>query len=107
MKIIYFSFIFFHLIKQITNYYVFPLKVIDKLDKIENFLSFTSTYTILEIGTPKQKVNFYFSVNHNKMYMTDTGCRNTNLYFFNIESSSLIILGDIDFESEEPNKKII
>ena len=107
MKIIYFSFIFFYLIKQITNYYVFPLKVIDKLDKIENFLSFNSTYTILEIGTPKQIVNFYFSVNHNKMYMTDIGCRNTNLYYFNLESSSLNIIGGIDFDSDQPNNKII
>ena len=107
MKIISFSFIFFYLINQITSYFVFPLKVIDKLDKIENFLSFNSTYTTLDIGIPQQKVNFYFSVNHNKMYVTDKGCRNVNLYYFNFESSTLNILGGIDFDSDEPNNKIV
>ena len=107
MKKIYFTFICLFLIKQIINYYVFQLEVIDKLDKIEDFLSFNSTYTTLEMGTPQQKVNFYFSVNHNKMYMTNTNCPNINLYNFSIDSSTLNILGGIDFESENPDDKIL
>ena len=45
------------------------------------------------MGTPPQKVNFEFSLNHSKMFITDVGCGNTNL--FNIfDSSTIFMLGE-------------
>ena len=87
------------LINQSLNYYVFPMKVIDKFDKIENLILFNSTFTTLEIGTPQQKVDFFFSVAHNNLYLTDVGCRNTRLFNY-FESSSFLPLGNYDSEEE-------
>ena len=91
MKIFISLVIFFYLIKKSLNFIVYPLKVYNELNRIENFLLFNSTYTTLEIGTPPQKVNFNFNLNHSKMYITDVGCRNTNLFNV-IESSSFFAL---------------
>ena len=94
MKIITLIYIFFYLIKKSLNYVVYPLKTFDQLDSIEKLLSFDSTYTTLEIGTPPQKVNFYLSLNHYKMFITDIGCKNINL--FNITNSkSTKFLGEV------------
>ena len=99
MKVISFSYIFiiYNLIKKCWNYIVYPLKIYDELSKIENMLSFNSTYTIIEMGRPPQKVNFYFSLDHNKMNMTDIGCRPYNL--FDIEYSQT--LGIVGFPDED------
>ena len=104
MKIKYLLFIFSFLINQSYSYFVFPLKVIDKFDKIENLLLFNSTYTTLEIGTPIQKVNFFFSTTHNTLFLTDTGCRNNSLYDL-FSSSTFLPLGNLD--TDEEIKRII
>lgn len=94
-----FYFLFFYLIKQYLNYLVFPLEVSEKFDKIENLLSFNSTYSTLEMGTPPQKVDFYFYMTHSKMYITNIGCKNTHLYNLSIESSTLNVIGDLQYDS--------
>ena len=95
-----FSLIFYYLINQSisSNYIVFPLKVLDEFDKLENLLSFNSTYTTIEMGEPEQKVNFYFNLEHSKMYITNIGCKDINLYNFSI-SSTMNVFGDPTDES--------
>ena len=90
MKINIYSYIFFYIFKQSLNYVIYPLKVFDEFNRIENLLSFDSTYTTLEVGTPPQKVDFYFSLAHTKVNLTDTGCKNmqTNTNLFNRNNSS-------------------
>ena len=106
MKIFYLLVIFFYLIKKCLNYIVYPLKVYNELNQIENFLLFNSTYTTLEMGTPPQKVNFDYNINHYKMFITDVGCKNTNL--FNIEeSSSLFVIGEPMDINDPYNNRIV
>ena len=106
MKIFNLLVIFFYLIKKCLNYIVYPLKVYNELNQIENFLLFNSTYTTLEMGTPPQKVNFDFNLNHYKMFITDVGCKNTNL--FNIEeSSSLFVIGEPMDINDPYNNRIV
>ena len=95
MNLYFISLIFFCFVKKCINYIVYPLKTFYESDKIENLLLFNSTYTTIEMGTPPQKVNFYFSLNHSKMFITDVGCQNTNLFSL-YDSSSIFILGDPD-----------
>ena len=107
MKVISFSYIFivYILIKESWNYLVYPLKVYDELNKIENMLSFNSTYTIIVMGSPPQWVNFYFSLDDNKMNMTDIGCRPYNL--FDTEySQTLCILRFPDEDEGEYSSKV-
>ena len=96
--------IFSFFINHSLNYYIFPLKVIDKYDKIENLLLFNSTYTTLEIGTPKQKVNFYYRTNYNNLFLTDIGCRNNSRFNYT-ESSSFLPL--VNLETEDEINKIL
>ena len=77
MNLYFLYLVFFYFIKKCFNYIVYPLKAFYESDKIENLLLFNSTYTTIEMGTPPQKVNFYFSLNHSKMFITDVGCQNT------------------------------
>ena len=91
------TFLFLYYIQKSLNYIVYPIKTDVPLDKIENLLSFNSSYTTLEMGRPLQKVDFYFSINHSKMYITNIDCKITNL--FNSElSSSLLIIGEPNLE---------
>ena len=106
MKIFNSLIIFFYLIKKFLNYILYPLKVYNELNCIENFLLFNSTYTTLEIGTPPQTVNFGFNLNHSKMFISDVGCQNTNL-FNSIESSSLFILPEPEEENNPYNNRFI
>ena len=106
MKLIFYSFIFFYSISICLNYIVYPLEISEELDKIENLLLFDSTYTTLQMGNPPQKVNFYFSVNHSKMYISDIGCKNFNLY--NIQNSKTVnILGEIEKDNQTNISKIL
>ena len=91
MKIFIFSYIFFYLIKKCLNYIVYPLNVYNELNQIENFLLFNSTYTTIEMGNPPQKINFYFSLEHNKMNITDINCQTKNLFDINYSKSFTII----------------
>ena len=100
MKIFKLSFIFFYLIRKCFNYIVYPLKIYNELDTIENFLLFNSTYTTLEMGTPPQKVDFYFSLNHSKIFITDVGCRDTNLFDID-ETSSFFTFGEMTDEEDD------
>ena len=94
-----FLFVIFLLFNLCLNYFVFPLDA-NKFDNIENLISFNSTFTTLEMGTPPQKVNFYYHINESKMYMTDIRCQRANLY--NISTSySKFIFGDPD--KDNPN----
>ena len=99
MKMDFLFLILCSIINEILNYYVFPVKVIDKFDKIENLLLFNSTYTVIEVGTPPQKINFYFSTNHNNLYFTNMGCRNNSLFNY-FESSTFSPIGNLDTEGE-------
>ena len=104
MKVIICTYILFYLIKKCLNYIVFPLKVYDELNKIENFLSFNSTYTTLEMGNPRQKVDFYFSLDHDKMNLTDICNKDINL--FDIEKSNSLAIAGYPDEDEEYSSKV-
>ena len=104
MKIFAICYFLFYLFKKCLNYIVYPLKIYNKLNKIENFLLFNSTYTSIEIGKPPQKVNFYFSLNHNKMNMTDIDCQDINL--FDIDYSETFIIVGFPDEDEIYSSKI-
>ena len=57
-QVFYFS-LFILLFKQFHNYIVYPLKTLEENNNsIEALLSFNSTYTILEIGNPPQRLIF-------------------------------------------------
>ena len=100
-----FLYILFYIIKKCLTYIVYPLYIYDELNQIENYLSFNSTYTTLEIGYPPQKVNFYFSLDHNKMNLTDINCKENNL--LDIESSQTIgIMGFPDEDEDSYSSKI-
>ena len=98
-KITFLYLLLFYFIKKCLNYITYPLWVNEDLNKIEDFLSFNSTYTTLEMGYPPQKVNFYFSFNHNKMNMTDIGCQENNLYDLEYSKTSAFIGFPDDEES--------
>ena len=106
MKNIIFYYMFLFFVKQYLNYIVFPLKVIDEKDKIENLLLFNSTFTTMEIGDPLQKVNFYFSFNHSRIYITDLGCYPANLCNLRISNSSIII-GEVEKNEQTNISKIL
>ena len=102
------SFLFFHLLKFCFNYFVYPLDVHDKYDKIQNLLLFNSTYTTIYMGTPPQKVNFYLNLSHNKMYAREDDCINENLYNFSIRSKTLFYHYNFDAETfEDLFKKVL
>ena len=106
MKIITYFYIYFYMIERCLNYVVYPLKTIGELDTIEKFLSFDSTYTTLEIGTPPQKVNFYLTLNHYKMFITNIECKKSNL--FNItKSKSFNMLGEVQQNDEKKNSIVV
>ena len=105
MEILSVSFIYFYLIKKCFTYIVFPLKVIgEENKKIDNLFSFNTTYTIIEMGNPPQKINYYFSFKHNKMNVTDIGCVNMNLFDISY-SSTFLTLGYPD-EDEDYSSKV-
>ena len=63
-------------------YLFYELKTLEEKNTIESLLSFNSTYTDLEIGTPPQKVNFYFTLNHHQVSLTnDTYCTSQKSFF--------------------------
>ena len=107
MRITSFLYILFYLTNKCLNYVVYPLKTTDQLDTIDKYLSFDSTYTTLEVGTPPQKVNFYLTLNHYKMFITNIQCKSNNL--FNLEKSKTFkILGELNqYEEKDTNKNII
>ena len=106
MKRICFSYIFFYLYKIYNNYIVYPLKIYNEYNNIEDLLSFDSTYTTLEMGTPPQKVNFFFSLNHTKINLTDMGCKYTNLYNKNY-SETFKIIYELEKEYQTNNTKYL
>ena len=73
--------LFISLFNQFLNYIVYPIKTLEENNKnFESLLSFNSTYTILEMGTPPKEINFYFNLNHIQVNITDEGCTKNNLY---------------------------
>ena len=105
MKIITLLYILFFSIKKCFNYIVYPLKVNNELNKIENYLSFNSTYTTLEMGKPTQKIIFYFSLDDNKMNLTDINCPSDILFNTNI-SKTLTIIGYPDKNKDSFTNKV-
>ena len=79
-SIILFFSLFIIFLKEFHCYIVYTLNTLEGKTNIESLLSFNSTYTVLEIGTPPQKVNFYFDISHSQINITDKGCGNKNLY---------------------------
>ena len=104
MDALYKYFLFFCLISEGFNFIFYPIKSFDEPDRFENLLSFNSIYTTIEMGTPPQKVDFYFNMDDSKMHVTNIGCKNNNL-FDSEYSSSLYILGEPNME--EPSKSTI
>jgi len=97
-----FSF-FILLFKEYLNYIVYPLRTLDEDNKnFESLLSFNSTYTILQMGTPPKDVNFYFNLSHAQINITDEGCSNHNLYN-KTNSSSFKVAFELD-ESDQDDK---
>ena len=72
------------------NFYklVLPLKTLNNTQHSNDFESLLSnlTYTTLEIGTPPQTINFFFSVYQKSINLTSENCHNINS--FDIKSSS-------------------
>jgi len=106
MKYNAFFYTIFFLIKQYLSYLVYPLKVVDEFDKIENLLSFNTTFTTLEGGDPLQRVNFYLSLNHSKIYISDLGCYPSNLWNLK-NSNSYIIIGEVEKNDQTNISKIL
>ena len=106
MKLVALYYIFLFLIKQYFNYLVYPLQVIDEFDKIENLLLFNSTFTTLEVGDPLQRVNFYFSLNHPRIYVSDLECYPSNLCNLR-NSNSTIIIGEVEKNEQTNISKIL
>ena len=73
-------FIFFSVFKQCLDYIVYNLETEGEKNSIESLLSFYSTYTTLDMGTPRQKVNFYFDLFSHEIILTEKNCKNTNLF---------------------------
>ena len=59
----------------------YELQILEPKNKIESLLSFNSTYTTLEMGTPPQKVNFYFTLEHHQVSLTNKNCQPSNLFY--------------------------
>ena len=73
-------FIFFSAFKQCFDYIVYNLEIEGEKNNIESLLSFYSTYTTLDMGTPRQRVNFYFDLFSHEIVLTNKNCKNTNLF---------------------------
>lgn len=105
-QVFYFS-LFILLFKQFHNYIVYPLKTLEENNNsIEALLSFNSTYTILEIGNPPQKVNFYFNLFHSQINITDEGCNNLNLYN-KLNSNSFQIAFELELSEQDDRTKYL
>ena len=100
-------FLFFIYFKRLKGYVVYNLKTLEEgTNNIESLLSFNSTYTILEIGTPPQQVNFFFDLTHHQINLTDKGCSNKNLYNKN-NSTSFKIAFELDLPQQDNNTKYL
>ena len=62
-------------------YLFYELKNSQEENVIESSLSFNSTYTNLEIGSPPQKVKFYFTLNHHQVSFTNENCSPIDSFF--------------------------
>ena len=75
-------YLIFLLINYSLQYLFYELKTLEEKNTIESLLSFNSTYTNLEIGSPPQQVNFYFTMNHHQISLTDDKtCLKSNSFF--------------------------
>ena len=66
-----FIIIFINQFNLSSLYLFYELKTFQEKNTIESLLSFNSTYTVLEIGSPPQKVNFYFTLDHHQISLTN------------------------------------
>ena len=104
-KILLFSH-FIVLFKLLKCYIVYPLKILEKDNYLESLLSFNSTYTFLEMGTPPQNVTFFFNMSHNQINITDKGC--INKHFFNKNAStSFLKRFELDPSDQDINTKYL
>ena len=95
------------LFNHIFNYIAYPLRTLnDKEKTFESLLSFNSTYTVFEMGTPPKEVNFYFSLNHIQINITDEGCSNQNLYKRN-DSNSFKVAFELDESDQDIKTKYL
>ena len=78
-------FLFLFLLNQLnsknSSYLVYELNSLKPKNIIEYYLSFNSTYTTLEVGTPSQNVDFYFTLEHHEVSLTNQNCRSNNLFY--------------------------
>ena len=90
---------------QFSSLYLFyELKTSQEKNTIESLLSFNSTYTVLEIGTPSQKVNFYFTLDHHQISLTNNNngeiCSPKNAFYPKKSSS---FKGPLEIEPRKDN----
>ena len=74
-------FIFISKFNYSLFYLFYELKSLEEKSTIEFFLSPNATYTTLEIGTPPQEVNFYFTLNHHQISFTKNTCSQKRAFF--------------------------
>ena len=74
------NFFIFSIFKLCLNYIIYNLETYGEKNIIESLLSFDSTYTTLDMGTPPQKVDFYFNLFSHEIILTDKNCKTNNLF---------------------------
>ena len=74
-------FIFISKFNYSLFYLFYELKSLEEKSTIEFLLSPNSTYTTLEIGTPPQEVNLYFTLNHHQISFTKNTCSQKRAFF--------------------------
>ena len=82
-------------------YLFYEIKTIEEKNTIESLLSFNTTYTDLEIGTPPQKVKFFFTLNnHQYTLINDKNCSSINSFY---PKHSLSFKGPFQIEPHNNN----
>ena len=100
-----FSFLFIYLIIYQFNYssqYLFyELKTSGNKNNIESLLSFNSTYTNLQLGTPVQITKFFFTLDNQQVsFKTDNNCPKENSF---LPKKSLTFKEAIEIEPRTSN----
>ena len=100
-----FSFLFIYLIIYQFNYssqYLFyELKTSGNKNNIESLLSFNSTYTNLQLGTPVQVTKFFFTLDNQQLsFKTDNNCPKENSF---LPKKSLTFKEAIEIEPRTSN----
>ena len=99
-----FIIIFINQFNLSSLYLFYELKTFQEKNTIESLLSFNSTYTVLEIGSPPQKINFYFTLEHHQISLINNNSSeicSSEKAFYPKKSSSF--KGTIEIEPRKDN----